>query len=114
MRLGKYPCYLKKGSLSLRAYGNNRIFERHRHRYELNDKYRPLLEKKGLKTSGVYLKENLVEMVELSCHPWFIGCQFHPEFQSKPDKAHPLFRDFIKAAMIFKDKKSTFRPSGKF
>ena len=80
------------------------ISERHRHRYEFNNKYRAMLEKKGMVFSGIYPKKNLVEIVELpplkgECHPYFIAVQYHPEFKSKPDKPHPLFRDFIKAAL---------------
>ena len=99
MRLGAYPCKLKKGSLAAKVYGKQLISERHRHRYEFNNKYRKLLSKKGLVFSGIYPKENLVEIVELKNHPYFIAVQFHPEFKSKPDRSHPLFRDFIKAAL---------------
>jgi len=99
MRLGKYPCKLKKGSKSAGAYKKETISERHRHRYEFNNKYRKTFEKKGLVTAGIYSKANLVEIVELQDHPWFVACQFHPEFKSKPDKPHPLFRDFVKASL---------------
>ncbi|MFA5062856.1 MAG: CTP synthase [Candidatus Omnitrophota bacterium] len=99
MRLGSYPCKIKKSSLARKVYGKDLIFERHRHRYEFNDKYRKILEKKGLRFSGVCPKRNLVEIVELSAHPYFIAVQFHPEFKSKPDSAHPLFREFIRAAL---------------
>jgi len=99
MRLGAYPCKIKKNSLALKVYGKHVISERHRHRYEFNNKYRKLLSKKGLVFSGIYPKENLVEIVELKDHPYFIAVQFHPEFKSKPDRSHPLFRDFIKAAL---------------
>lgn len=99
MRLGIYPCKIKKGALAYKLYGQGLIYERHRHRYELNNKYRSALEKKGMIFSGIYPKNNLVEIVELKGHPYFIAAQFHPEFKSKPDKAHPLFRGFIKAAL---------------
>ena len=99
MRLGNYECVLKKGTKAHQAYKKAKILERHRHRYELNNKYRAALERKGMVTSGIYTKKDLVEIVELKDHPWFVACQFHPEFKSKPDKAHPLFRDFIGAAL---------------
>ncbi|MDD4953884.1 MAG: CTP synthase [Candidatus Omnitrophica bacterium] len=99
MRLGAYPCVIKKNTLAHKAYGRILVQERHRHRYEFNNKYRKLLEKKGMVFSGVYQKKDLVEMVELKNHPYFIAVQFHPEFKSRPDCAHPLFREFIKAAL---------------
>jgi CTP synthase len=99
MRLGAYPCKIKKGTLASKAYGQALIEERHRHRYEFNNKYRKLLENKGMVFSGIYAKKNLVEIIELKKHPFFIAVQFHPEFKSKPDKAHPLFREFIRAAL---------------
>jgi CTP synthase len=99
MRLGAYPCKIKSKSLASKVYGRNLISERHRHRYEFNNKYRKIFEQKGMVFSGVYPKKNLVEIVELKAHPYFIAVQFHPEFKSKPDKAHPLFREFIKAAL---------------
>lgn len=99
MRLGAYPCKIKKGTLAHKAYGKESVLERHRHRYEFNNKYRKLLEKKGMVFSGIFQKKNLVEIVELRDHPYFLAVQFHPEFKSKPDKAHPLFREFIKAAL---------------
>jgi len=99
MRLGKYPCKIKKNTLAFKIYGKTLIWERHRHRYEFNNKYRSLLEKKGMVFSGLYQKGNLVEIVELKEHPYFIGVQFHPEFKSKPHNAHPLFKEFIKAAL---------------
>ncbi|MFQ5951898.1 MAG: CTP synthase, partial [Candidatus Omnitrophota bacterium] len=100
MRLGGYKCKLKKGTKSRIAYKKSEIIERHRHRYEFNNEYRKRMEKKGMVFSGVYPSRNLVEIIELKDHPWFVACQFHPEFQSKPDRAHPLFRDFIKASLI--------------
>ncbi len=99
MRLGAYPCKIKKGTLARKVYGKERISERHRHRYEFNNKYRALLTKKGMVFSGTYPEKNLIEIVEIKDHPYFIAVQYHPEFKSKPDKAHPLFRDFIKASL---------------
>ncbi len=99
MRLGSYSCKIKKGTLAYKVYGKTLISERHRHRYEFNDKYKKILEKKGLKFSGICFKRNLVEIVELRAHPFFIAVQFHPEFKSKPDAAHPLFREFITSAL---------------
>lgn len=99
MRLGAYPCRIKKNTLAFQVYGRSFIQERHRHRYEFNNKYRKMLEKKGMIFSGIYPKGNLVEIVEMKNHPYFIAVQFHPEFKSKPDKAHPLFREFIKSAL---------------
>ncbi len=99
MRLGAYPCKIKKGTLAWRAYKKSVIQERHRHRYEFNNKFRRVLEAKGMIFSGIYPKSNLVEIVEIKDHPFFVAVQFHPEFKSKPDQAHPLFRDFIKAAL---------------
>ncbi|MCK9595046.1 MAG: CTP synthase [Candidatus Omnitrophica bacterium] len=98
MRLGAYPCRLKPGTLAAKMYRKTSITERHRHRYEFNNKYRKALEKKGMVFSGIYPKDNLVEIVELKNHPYFIAVQFHPEFKSKPDAPHPLFRGFINAA----------------
>ena len=99
MRLGEYPCQITKATKAYQAYRRTLICERHRHRYEFNNRYRTLFERKGMIFSGVYPKKNLVEMLEVKAHPWFVGVQFHPEFQSKPDKARPLFREFIKASM---------------
>ena len=99
MRLGLYPARLKKNSRARQAYGEINIAERHRHRYEFNNKYRHLFEKKGLAVTGLYPSGGLVEIVELKGHPWFVACQFHPEFKSKPDKPHPLFRAFIGTAL---------------
>jgi len=100
MRLGAYECILKKNSKSYEAYKKEKIFERHRHRYEFNNEYRKIFEEKGMIFAGFYKKKNLVEIIEIKNHPWFVACQFHPEFKSKPDNAHPLFREFIKAALI--------------
>ncbi len=100
MRLGKYPCRLSKNSAALRIYGEEMIFERHRHRYEVNNEYREAYEKAGMMMSGVSPDGRIVEMIELPEHPWFVACQFHPEFKSRPNRAHPLFADFVRAAMI--------------
>lgn len=99
MRLGAYPCVLSKGSLAAQAYGADEISERHRHRYEFNNAFRPALEAKGMRFSGLSPDGQLVEVVELPEHPWFVGCQFHPEFKSRPYAPHPLFSSFIQAAL---------------
>src|SRR6266436_3617485 len=99
MRLGAYPCTLKPGSLASKLYGRQEISERHRHRYEINNAYRAQLEDKGMIASGVNEQLGLVEVIELQGHPYFIGRQFHPEFQSKPFQPHPLFAGFVKAAL---------------
>ncbi len=99
MRLGAYPCTLAKGTFAQKAYGSMEISERHRHRYEFNNKNRNILVEKGLVLSGVYKEGDLVEIVEITDHPWFVGCQFHPEFKSKPLNPHPLFRSFVAAAL---------------
>ena len=101
MRLGAYSCRLKKGTNAWNAYGVSEIAERHRHRYEFNNAYKDALQASGLIISGVSPSGELVEIVELAEHPWFLGCQFHPEFKSRPMAPHPLFRDFIKAAFVF-------------
>jgi len=98
MRLGSYPCALKEDTLAFRAYGKKLIHERHRHRYEFNNAYIDILQNSGLTISGMSPEGDLVEIVELSDHPWFLACQFHPEFKSTPMSPHPLFRDFIEAA----------------
>ena len=98
MRLGSYKCRLKAGTLSLKAYGQRMISERHRHRYELNNKYRNVLEKNGMLMAGINPQKNLVEIIELPSHPFFAATQFHPEFKSRPLKPHPLFLEFIKSA----------------
>jgi CTP synthase len=99
MRLGAYPCRLKAGSLTHKAYGRDIVHERHRHRYELNNKYRPALEKAGLRVVGEYPRLHLAEVVELKNHPWYVAVQYHPELKSRPLHPHPLFRDFIAAAL---------------
>jgi CTP synthase len=101
MRLGAYLCRLAEPSAAYRAYGSQEVSERHRHRYEFNNAYRRVLEDKGMTFSGTSPNGDLVEIVELGDHPWFLGCQFHPEFKSRPMIPHPLFRDFIKAALEF-------------
>jgi CTP synthase len=98
MRLGAYPCEIRKGTLAYRAYQKTLVYERHRHRYELNNTYRPALEEAGLLVSGTYPDKKLVEIVELPQHPFFVGVQFHPEFQSRVEQPHPLFMAFIEAA----------------
>ena len=99
MRLGAYPCLLDEGSLARRIYGDREISERHRHRYEFNREYEEVLVSYGLQVSGNSPDGNFVEIVELEDHPWFLGCQFHPEFKSKPLSPHPLFASFIEAAI---------------
>ncbi|MDD5341276.1 MAG: CTP synthase [Patescibacteria group bacterium] len=99
MRLGAYPCVLAKDSISLKAYGQKRISERHRHRYEFNNEYRKILTEKGLRIAGTSPDNKLVEIIEVVGHKFFVGSQFHPEFKSRPLKPHPLFREFIKAAI---------------
>jgi CTP synthase len=102
MRLGAYPCVIKRGTLAHSAYRTDEISERHRHRYEINNRYREVFEKNGLVLSGLSPDGELVEIIEIGNHPWFVGCQFHPEFKSTPLNPHPLFRDFIKVAMEYK------------
>lgn len=106
MRLGKYPCKLLPETLAEKAYASNLIEERHRHRYEVNNEYRELLEDQGLKVSGTLPNGKLVEIVELptDVHPWFVGVQFHPELKSRPTNPHPLFKAFIKAALAEQNK----------
>ena len=99
MRLGKYPCVLAEGTKAREAYGQREIWERHRHRYECSNVFRPELEAVGLRVAGTSPDGRLVEMVEIADHPWFVGCQFHPEFKSRPDRPHPLFRGFVAAAL---------------
>lgn len=99
MRLGAYPCHIKKGTFAYKAYGVQDISERHRHRYEFNNEYKDKLEEKGLVISGESPDGDLVEIIEIKDHPWFLGCQFHPEFKSRPMDPHPLFKDFIKASL---------------
>lgn len=100
MRLGAYPCELKKGTRAFEAYGEKIIWERHRHRYEFNNEYKSAFEEKGMVFSGKWEKGELCEISEISSHPWMLGVQFHPEFKSKPLSPHPLFRDFIQMLTI--------------
>src|SRR5262249_3585261 len=99
MRLGSCPCVLAEESLARQAYGVEPIHERHRHRYEFNNAYREAFEEDGFLLTGLSPDGQLVEIIEWPDHPWFLAVQFHPEFQSKPTKAHPLFRDFIAASL---------------
>jgi CTP synthase len=101
MRLGTYPCKVEPGTFTAAAYEDEIIYERHRHRYELNNEFRERLSKEGLVMSGTSPDDRLVEIVELPEHPWFVATQFHPEFKSRPNRAHPLFRDFIRAALVY-------------
>lgn len=99
LRLGLYPCKIQKGTKAFAAYESELIYERHRHRYELNNYYREILEKEGFIFSGISPDNRLVEIIELSDHPWFVACQFHPEFKSRPTRPHPLFKEFIGATL---------------
>jgi CTP synthase len=99
MRLGAQPAVLAEGTKSMAAYGRDRISERHRHRYEFNQRYREVLERAGLVIAGTSPDGSLVEIVELADHPWFVAVQFHPEFKSKPTAAHPLFAGLVAAAV---------------
>ncbi len=102
MRLGAYPCILEKESFAFEAYGRREISERHRHRYEFNNEYKDILTKGGLRITGAAPDGKLIEIVEIKDHPWFLGCQFHPEFKSKPRRPHPLFTEFIRASLQYK------------
>jgi CTP synthase len=99
MRLGDYKCQIKKGTKSYFAYKEEIVFERHRHRYELNNEFRKILEKKGMVIAGINPERNLVEIIELRDHPFFVATQFHPEFKSRPLRPHPLFREFVRACL---------------
>ncbi len=99
MRLGLYPCRLAPGSLAHLAYGVGDVQERHRHRFEVNNDYLPVLTRYGLRVTGLYQERNLVEIIELADHPWFLGTQFHAEYRSRPNRPHPLYRDFVAAAL---------------
>ncbi len=117
MRLGAYPCDLRKGSLLHKIYGADQISERHRHRWEVNNSYTEELERAGMNMSGVCPDNNLVETIEIPSHPWFVGVQFHPEFLSRPLRPHPLFRSFIEAALknrdgLLEESKGTKKSSG--
>ena len=102
MRLGSYKCKLDKESLSYQLYKTENISERHRHRYEFNNEYRKQFEENGMRLAGINPEEDLVEVIELKDHPWFIGVQFHPEYRSTVKNPHPLFVGFIKAALEHK------------
>ena len=104
MRLGAYPCLLEKDSFACAAYGEAQISERHRHRYEFNNEFKKVMVEKGLRITGISPDGRLAEIVEIGSHPWFLGCQFHPEFKSRPTKPHPLFIHFIRAALAGKRK----------
>ena len=104
MRLGAYPCKVLKDSFAYKAYGEELVYERHRHRYEFNNQYRDEIQKAGMSITGISPNEKLVEIVEVHDHPWFVGVQFHPEFKSRPNRPHPLFRDFVGAAVTEKEK----------
>ena len=106
MRLGAYPCHLEKGTFAYEAYGVLNISERHRHRYEFNNLFKDRLEEKGLVISGTSPDGDLFEMIEIKDHPWFLGCQFHPEFKSSPMEPHPLFKEFIRASLEYAGKHS--------
>ena len=105
MRLGGQECQLIEGTLARDLYDADKITERHRHRYEFNNMYQQQLEATGMRIAGRSSDGELVEIIEMPNHPWFVGCQFHPEFTSTPRDGHPLFTGFIKAAMIYKDSK---------
>lgn len=105
MRLGAFPCHLKKETKTLKIYGSSEISERHRHRYEFANKYREQFQKNGMLLSGVSPGGKLVEIIELKDHPWFVASQFHPEFKSKPDKPHPLFKDFVRSSLEYFENK---------
>lgn len=106
MRLGSYPCILKKGTKAYLAYKKEKIQERHRHRFEVNNSFIDVLTEKGLIISGTSPDKDLVEMIEIENHPWFVGCQFHPELKSRATKAHPLFREFVNSAIIYNENKN--------
>ncbi len=106
MRLGAYPCVLEENTHAFKAYGTKELSERHRHRYEFNNAYRGILTRHGLKVSGFSPDRELVEIIEIEDHPWFLGCQFHPEFKSRPTDPHPLFKAFIEASL--REKRSLF------
>ena len=99
MRLGSYPCSLKPNSLASKIYGTDKIVERHRHRYEFNNNYLQEFEQAGMVATGINPESNLVEIVEIPSHPWFVAVQFHPEYRSRVINPHPLFVEFVKAAM---------------
>jgi CTP synthase len=106
MRLGSYPCALKPGTRAAAAYQGATAIERHRHRFEFNNSYRAMFEEAGACFSGVSPDERLVEIMELVDHPFMVGSQFHPEFQSRPNRPHPLFREFIRAAIEYSERQN--------
>ncbi len=99
MRLGRYPCRIAPGSRAFEAYGTSEVGERHRHRYEVNNAYRPILEARGMRVTGIFPEQDLVEIIELPDHPWFVGTQFHAEYRSRPNRPHPLYGAFVRAAL---------------
>jgi CTP synthase len=101
MRLGAYPCIIQASTKAHSAYETDYISERHRHRYEVNNHFRRTLSDHGMIFSGLSPDRELVEIIEIPDHPWFLGCQFHPELKSRATKAHPLFREFVKAALKY-------------
>ena len=109
MRLGAYPCVLKEGSLAEKTYGESRISERHRHRYEFNNEYLELFENNGMIASGINPDTNLVEIVEIPEHPFFIGVQYHPELKSTVERPSPLFVSFIAAAKEYNEQRNTVK-----
>jgi CTP synthase len=111
MRLGGQKCLLVEGSLAQKTYGASEIVERHRHRYEFNNHYREVLEKAGLTFSGMSADNSLVEMIELKDHPWFLACQFHPEFTSRPRQGHRLFTGFIQAGRDYHERQAKRKQS---
>lgn len=110
MRLGTYSCTLEKGTRTAKIYGADHIQERHRHRYEFNNKYRPLFEKRGMTLAGICEERDLVEIIELKDHPWFVAVQFHPEFKSRPLNPHPLFTSFVESALEHKRNRREKKP----
>ncbi len=107
MRLGAYPCIIQDGSKAMKAYKSDYISERHRHRFEVNNKFRTILSERGMLFSGLSPDRELVEIIEIPSHPWFVSCQFHPELKSRATKAHPLFRDFVKASLKYAEENQT-------
>ena len=112
MRLGEYPCVIQKGTKTFSVYGKQKIMERHRHRYEFNNKFLKEFENAGMIASGINPDNNLVEIIELKNHPWFIGVQFHPEYKSTVENPHPLFVRFIRAALDYVKTSSQLTPGG--
>jgi CTP synthase len=111
MRLGAYPARLTRGSRAAEVYGVAEISERHRHRYEVSNRFRDLFVEHGLRLTGLSPDGQLVEIIEYPSHPWFIGCQFHPELKSRPTRAHPLFAGFVAAAVKAKAQRRSGAPS---